>query len=374
MSRRLFGYLIAAGLTAKALGAQEIAQLGRRVDSLRREAAAAQAAVLAYRKAHPPTYKFSDSSVIAGGRVKIYYDSEFADLARAAAAGADRQFAALGTAITRAGNYIFSIARDSAFNSYDTQYDRTAGLSVRQHSPGDPQNPNRTSTDADAKSVAAVIVNAISRNVGHNAAAPIGTWVSSEIPLAPESNPKNDWGALRLNIVSSPSHTGRSCFLGDIRACRVYLGLDTVPDPIHALFDTTGRRLLVKYEADRALRGSRIGAERCLSGNDDACVAVLDIINVGPLSSPFVRMSVVTHALTLGGPRSAERLIMTPGSTGDALAAAAGQPLDSLIADWQRHLSERSGTASNLPLTIAISSLVWIAICVFLALRSARWR
>jgi hypothetical protein len=130
----------------------------------------------------------------------------------------------------------------------------------------------------------------------------------------------------------------------------------------------------VKYESDRALRASRVGTERCLSGNDDACVAVLDLIDVGPLSSPFVRMSVVTHALTRGGTRAAERLIVTPGSTGDALAAAAAQPLDSLIADWQRHLGERSGTASNLPLSIAISSLVWIAICVFLALRSARWR
>src|SRR5262249_1072298 len=107
---------------------------------------------------------------------------------------------------------------------------------------------------------------------------------------------------------------------------------------------------------------------------DDACLTVLRMIHFSALASPFVRASVVSHALTMGGPQAAERLVIASGSTRDALAAAAGQPIDSVIADWQRHLSERAGTASNLPLSIAISSLVWIAVCVFLSLRSSRWR
>lgn len=374
MSRSLAGYIIAAGLTAAPLGAQDLAQLGRRADSITREAAAAQAAVVAYRKANPAKYDYSDSAVFADGRVKVYFNSEYAGEARAAAAEADKQLGYLGVGLKRVQNSIFSIVPDSAFNYYDQRYGRAQALSVRQHSPGDPRNPNRTSTDADPKSIAAVIVQAVSRRVGYSAAAPIGAWVSGEIPLAPEMNPKNDWAALRLSVVSSPSHTGRGCFLGDIKACRVYLGLDTVGDPIHALFDSSGRRLLVKSELSRATMASRVGTDRCLSGSDDACIAVLNLIGMSPLSNPFERVSLVTHALNAGGPLAAERLIVTPGSARDALAAAAGVPLDSLIADWQRHLSERSGTAGNVPLVIAISSIMWIGLCVFLALRSSRWR
>src|SRR3954462_2701912 len=74
MSRRLFGYLIVAGLTARALVAQEdLPRMRRRADSLLREAAAAQAAVVAYRKAHPLQYQYADSALIAAGRVKVYF-------------------------------------------------------------------------------------------------------------------------------------------------------------------------------------------------------------------------------------------------------------------------------------------------------------
>ena len=67
---------------------QELAQLGRRVDSITRAAAAAGAAVIAYRKANPAKYDYSDSAVIADGRVKIYFNADFAKEARAGAAEA----------------------------------------------------------------------------------------------------------------------------------------------------------------------------------------------------------------------------------------------------------------------------------------------
>jgi hypothetical protein len=374
MYKAFAGYIIVAGICAAPVAAQDLDQMARGLDSVMREAARAQEAILAYRKSSRPALGFSDSSVIAHGKVKVYFNPEFAERARAGAAEADRQLEAIGSGMNRVGNFVFSVTADSAFNNDDRRYGRTRGVNVRRHLASDPTNPNRTSADGDAKSIASVIVGAVAQDVSFNAASAINKWVSGGLPLAPELNPKTDWGALRLEIVSSASHTGRDCFLGDVKACRLFLELDTVADPARALFDAAGRQRMVKYEGDNARRASRVATERCYDGNDEACLTVLNMIHVSALSSPFVRASVVSHALTLGGDRAAERLVTTPGSTRDALAAAAKQPLDSIIVDWQRHLNERSGTASNLPFSIAISSLVWIALCVFLSLRSSRWR
>jgi hypothetical protein len=191
--------------------------------------------------------------------------------------------------------------------------------------------------------------------------------------LTPGLTPKPDWDALRLAVVSSPSFLGKACYLGDIRACRLFLSLDTVPDPPRMLFDSVGRRLVVEYEGDRVVRASRVATQRCLGGNDDACITVLNIAGVSPLASPYMRGSLIVHAMDLGGDHAVERLLVTPGSTRDALAGAAKQPIDSVVKSWQSHVNGRSGSQA-LPLVVAISSILWIVVCVFLALRSSRWR
>jgi hypothetical protein len=373
MSNLLAGYLIVAGVAATRMDGQDLHQMSVNLDSVVRASAMAQQAILSYRKANPATLGFRDSVMIASGKVKVYFNPEHAEPARAGAAEADRQLASLGAALNRVGNIVFSITPDSAFNNYDNRYERPHALNVRRHLASDPSKPNRTSTDGDARSIASVIVRAVATEASFTAASAINQWVAAA-PLAPELEPKPDWGALRLQIVSSPSHFGRDCFLGDVHACRLYLELDTLPDPPSTLLDAAGRQRMVKRESISAARASSVATERCLAGNDDACLTVLRMIRLSAMSTPFVRASLVSHALTLGGERAAERLIATPGAARDAIAATANQPLDSVIADWQRHLNERSGTASNLPLSIAISSLIWIGLCVFLSLRSSRWR
>jgi hypothetical protein len=37
-------------------------------------------------------------------------------------------------------------------------------------------------------------------------------------------------------------------------------------------------------------------------------------------------------------------------------------------------MNERFGASANIPLSVVLSSIAGIAICVFLALRSSRWR
>ena len=375
MFKSLGGYLIVTALAAAPLGGQDIERMQRRVDSTFQEAARAQAAVVEYRKAHPLRLDYTDSVITANGKIRVYFDSGFARQVRAGVAEAERYLAELGGALSNAEPIIFSVVPDSAFNSYDRSYGRVRQMNVRRHYAFAPNAPQRTSVEGDPQSIAYVIVRSVAESEGHKAPSRLTSWTNGTLPLAPDLDTKVDWGSMRLAIVSSPSSHGRACFLGEVQSCRIVLGLDTVPNPVQQLFDTAGRRRRVLYEVDRARSFAAVATDRCLSGNDEACIAVLNGMGgVRILSSPYIRSSLVTHALKLGGSRAAERLLTTAGTPGDALAAAAQRPLDSLIADWQRHLSERSGPTTNLPFTIAISSIIWIGVCVFLALRSSRWR
>lgn len=370
---RSTGYLIVAGIVAAApLPGQDLAQLGRRLDSTSRAAVAVRDSLVAYRKAHPPSYgQYADSIMLASGKVKLLFNEDMAQLARAGAAEAEKQLAELGVALDRVSSFVFSIAPDTAASPYETIYGEA--VSVRQHSASDPANPTRTSSPGDAKSIAMVISSAVSTVVTATAASKITNWTGGPLTLTPGLGEKIDWAALRLAVVSSPSFLGKACYLGDLGACRTFLGIDTVTDPSRMLFDSTGRRAVVKYESERYGRASRVATQRCLDGSDEACISVLEMAGTRPLASNFERGSLVLQAVDLGGTRAVERLVVTPGSASEALAAAAGQPFDSVVASWQRHLGDRTG-GSPMPLIVAISSIVWIAVCLFLALRSSRWR
>lgn len=367
------GYLIVAGIVAAApLPAQELAQLGRRLDSTSRAATAVRDSLAAYRKAHPPSYgQYADSIMLASGKVKVLFNEDMAQLARAGAAEAEKQLAEVGGGLDRVGSFVFSIAPDSAASPYETIYGDA--ISVRQHSANDPANPTRTSSPEDPKSIAMVIGSAVSSAVTAKAASKITHWTGGTLALTPGLGEKVDWATLRLAVVSSPSFLGKSCYLGDLRACRTFLGLDTVADPPRMLYDSTGRRIVVKSGGEFYARASRVATQRCLDGNDDACITVLEMAGTRPVGSNFERGSLVLQAIDLGGTRAVERLVVTPGSASDALAAAAGQPFDSVLASWQRHLRDRT-SGSPMPLIVAISSIVWIAVCLFFALRSSRWR
>jgi hypothetical protein len=369
---RLIGYIIVAGISASPLRGQDIAQMQRRVDSTFRAAVIAQKAVLDYRAAHPPLLNFSDSIIAHGGRIKVYFDSRLAEQARAGFSEADKYLSELGQALERAEPTVFSITSDSQFN----QYGRRQAMNLQQHFAAYPNNPSKTSVDGDPESIAYAMVRSVSAAISAKSASGISQWTNGAIPIAPGLDEKVEWATLRLGLVSSPSHLGRSCYLGDVRACRVFLGLDTVADPVHELYDTLGRQRRVSHVVGGARLYSRVATERCLGGNDDACVSVLQGLggDIAVLSNPYMRTSVVAHALRLGGERAAERLLTTPGGPREALAAAAKMPLDSLIADWQRHLGEGSTSGNNVPFTMALSAIGWVALCVFLALRGSRWR
>ena len=372
---RIMGYIIVVGLAASPLRAQDVAQMERRLDSTFREAIRAQKAVLEYRAAHPPAFHFSDSIVAYGGQIKVYFDSQFAAQVRAGFTLAEKHLDELGQALNRTEPLVFSVTPDSLFNPYEQRYRRVQELNVRQHSAQYPNNPTNNSSEGDPESIAYVFIRAASAGIGAKAESKVIAWANGNIPIAPNVDEKTDWASMRLVMVSSASHLGHACYSGDIRACRIFLGLDQVADPIHELYDASGRRRIVSYELGGARLFAPIATDRCLAGNDEACVSVMrGLYNITVLSSPYMRTSLVAHALRLGGSHAAERLLLTPGEPGVALAAAAKMPLDSLVADWQSHLDEGGGATGNVPWTIAISSIAWVGLFVFLALRGSRWR
>ena len=396
MSRALSGYIIVAGILASPLRGQDVAQMQRRVDSTFRASILAQQAVFDYRRAHPVRFDFNDSAVVAGGRVTVYFDASVAKQVRAGVAIAEPHLVEVIGALSRITPFVFSVVPDSQYNPSTRSYSQGAGLSVRQHFGSEPK-PARTSVAGDPESIAYVFLRSVANGLTAKSPSHIGQWMSGTVPLAPDLDTKTDWASVRLTMVSSPSNLGRSCFEGSIPACRVFLGLDSTLEnasqgaqlaeysressraidsiAIFTYFDALGRRRRVLYDIDRARISSKVATDRCLGGNDEACIAVLYRMGggVSVLSSPFIRGSVVTQAIRLGGPGSVQRLLTTEGTYAQALSATARLPVDSLIANWQSHLGERSATG-NVPFTIAISSIIWIGICVFLALRSSRWR
>jgi hypothetical protein len=373
MFKVLSGYSIMFAIAATPLSAQQdLAALARRVDSSRQVAIARQQTLVTYRTLHPPHFAYDDSVVIASGKVKVFFDPISATLAKAAAAEADKHLQELGSALDQLPTFLIAVVPDSS--RLAAQLGNIGAVNVQYYASVTQRTPVRTSTEPDAKAIAYVILSTVGNFASLRLAPRVDHWLSGRIPLAPTLAAKPDWGELRLSMVSSPSRVGRSCFVGDVHACLLYLGLDSVSDPAHTLFDSTGRRLVVEYDAGRLRYASRDSYTRCVNGNDDACLAVLDLAGVGPLSSPYVRNSLLVEALSRGGSHSLERLMASSGSPGNAIAAAANEPLDSLVAGWQRRINAGFGTSANVPLSIVLSSLVCIGICAFLSLRSSRWR
>jgi hypothetical protein len=89
----------------------------------------------------------------------------------------------------------------------------------------------------------------------------------------------------------------------------------------------------------------------------------------------YLRETVVAHALEIGGSGAWNRLLEDPDMpTGQALAHAAGVPLEELVAEWQAWvLSNRPEAHADLGGSSALA-LFWVLFFAAVAARSTRWR
>src|SRR4051812_41422697 len=100
---RSIALLLVAGIAAGApLPAQDIAAWARRVDSPNRALIAVRDSRVAHRKGPPASYgQYSDSVVVASGKVKVFFNDSLAAVARAGAAAADKQLADFAGTLSR---------------------------------------------------------------------------------------------------------------------------------------------------------------------------------------------------------------------------------------------------------------------------------
>ena len=199
------------------------------------------------------------------------------------------------------------------------------------------------------------------------------------VVLPVDTSTNDDWRSVRLELVSSRAKVARRCYAGDLAACKVTLGLAEEADPVTTWYDAEDRRAAVavgnRFEGlDRALSTS------CLAGRDGDCITLLRTSLAlqswsSPPGSARARMTFARQALEMGGQGSLDRIAATsPDSTTAAFGALANAPLDSVVAQWQRHAHDGGIESEIATPVIVLASLGWVLAIGAVSLRSPRWR
>lgn len=202
------------------------------------------------------------------------------------------------------------------------------------------------------------------------------------VALIPERDPAREPRGVYLSLVTAPSPAARRCFERDVAACRVALGFVPVSEAITDWYDADRRRIIVaaieNLEHVQSMRGA---ARACIEQHSDLdCAAILRRVPGTAVPRPVsaaARLSLVRHALLLGGREAHARLLAGAGagrSIEHRLAAASGVSADSLLRSWHASIL----AARPRPVTVDPHA-AWMALCWgiafgLLALRSSRWR
>lgn len=198
-------------------------------------------------------------------------------------------------------------------------------------------------------------------------------WLETSLHF--DSLTATNWSFVRVALVSSPATIARRCFAGDMRSCRLSLGLDSTRDRAREWYDAPARVALVRDREWHLGRTDDRATRACLEGDDAACVALLNKSDVMEApGSNSARASLAQLAVQLGGVGAIERLLLTPGGPGRRLEAASGMSLDSLVGEWHRRMQSARLPSSDISPMIIGASLAWLLVFGALSLRSSRWR
>jgi hypothetical protein len=198
------------------------------------------------------------------------------------------------------------------------------------------------------------------------------------IPVPTDTTVDDIWRAARLDLAASPTTIAHRCYDGDLAACKAVLGLTREIDPAVAWYDSAGRRGLVEMTAGSGAL-DQMATSRCLTGSDRDCVSLLQTSPrlqqwLTPPASANARAALVQLAFTNGGSGSLATLASGSDSPIEALSAASKLPIDSLVAQWQRHVRYSAIRSDAFTPQIALMSIGWILAMGLLATRSSRWR
>src|ERR1043165_6558643 len=272
MYRALFLLLFCSG----ALAAQDLKDLGRRLDSVNRAAGAAHAALVAYEREHPrqqgnggPASTY-DTLTIAAGHATVLVNTVVASIGRASAARADTNLRRLGTALDLFPSAVFTISPGdgtAAQKGVRVGY-RQGGGGGFANEPGDPV--------ADAHWVAGRVV-----PIGiDRSKTPFSIWQRGRLPLdVKDLAVEPDWRLVRLNLLSSPSFLGHRCYQGQLEDCARFVGLREDPDPVRHFYDSLARVSAVREHREAASREQASATAHCLTGSDSSCALALWAVN-----------------------------------------------------------------------------------------------
>jgi hypothetical protein len=357
MSRQLACILwIVAG--ARALGAQEQeAVLRARADSLLREWRQANA-LAGLQDSLRLAARLAGRDTIRAGAVTVIANPSPLPLAQAAAAANAEIERYFGTAA-----HVFT----------------DHPLLVQAIDPDTAAEPPRTSLgiqipwNFDVARVSRVLLTQADLGVADPS---LRAWLGGPVTTILDTVPPRE--RVFVQLVTAPSRAVRQCFLGDLGACREALSLVGAPD-LTRWYGPEERRALVTVDYAGFLdRGEKqIAFRSCASGNDAACLDLLNSLPPGSLVRPFdsdARATLLQTAAHIGGPATYQRLLEIQGDMGSRLGAATGRPIDSLVAQW------RAGILRSRPAPVALPpwgvwlALGWTAVFATCGLRSSRWR
>ncbi len=174
-----------------------------------------------------------------------------------------------------------------------------------------------------------------------------------------------------VELVTAPSQAVRACQAGDLLRCLDAVGVRPMQDPLRELYSPEERVALAR----ELVPGTRNLNSGCLvQGRAAACDSLLRDHNLAlPLSQDSRRL-LVRFALADGGAGALRRLRETAGTLGERLGAAAGVPVNSLVAEWRARAVAARPDPVTAPGRTAVSTLCWAGLFGLLALRSTRWR
>lgn len=116
-----------------------------------------------------------------------------------------------------------------------------------------------------------------------------------------------------------------------------------------------------------------IPARRCYALDMDAC-ALAVVGDAASLMNPATRISLLQHALELGGNGAYARFIEAAPEIGSRLARAADHPLDEVMTGWRSAVQDARPRVHAGVARAGLWTLIWLAALGLLAMRSTRWR
>ena len=360
--------LVALTFNGMRVGAQDVAELTRRLDAEVSQRNVATAALMAYRRRALPPRLYSDTATILDGTVRIVTDRALVSLVRDAGALTEAFIR------SRAGGEL-SLLRGAVFAVWADSLRRTQhGVIVTQRE--NDHNTSEAYVYASRPALARALEERAQRLLGGGGKVLFERWLGSGLPV--DTATSADWRALRLELVSSQTGIARRCFDGDLRACQVTLGLISDADPVTSWYDSATRRVAVT-EASKKFQFDRRAVAACIAGNDAECITLMRTMpalagwSTAP-GSGRARTALVQRAFVMGGSGALARAVASPDTPADVISAIAKAPIESVVAQWQR-LARDGGIESEIATpVVAVTAVGWMLLMGALSLRSPRWR